>query len=278
MKTFTKILLCCLLVTASSKAQYCMLVGRVPYSTLQPGIANFKLGTINRTSLPVESMSKVLVVTTDTASLIAGHTYTVTINHTRDSINFPTSRNNIRIWIDYNNNKSFNDAGETAITYDFQPYGVFTGTFTIPATTTPGIVRMRATVKMSSDAGHIIPSSCDSPTVDPIGYHGEMEDYTLRILSPVSIQEVNTSASDIVVYPNPSANRVTVSFGEVSNKPATIDLFDVTGRLVGALLNQSQSSASYDFDLNDYVLTPGIYLIKVSVGDHTSYQKIVKTN
>jgi hypothetical protein len=280
MKTFTKLLVAAILILSSTtQAQYCMLVGRVPYSNLQPGISNFKLKTINRTSLPVESMSKVLVVTTDTASLIAGHTYTVTITHTRDSVVFPTSRNNIRVWIDYNNNKSFNDAGEAVISTDFQPYGVFTGTFTIPATTTPGIIRLRATAKMSSDAGHIIPSSCDSPTVDPIGYHGEMEDYTLRILSPVSVPENSAATNDVSIFPNPTNNYFTVAFDEISNLPITIELHDMTGRVVGRLLdNEAQSSASYRFSLNDFVSTPGIYMVKVNSGGNTTYKKVVKAN
>ena len=280
MKTFTKLLIAFIFIFSSvAQAQYCMLVGRVPYSNLQPGISNFKLKTINRTSLPVESMSKVLVVTTDTASLIAGHTYTVTITHTRDSVVFPTSRNNIRVWIDYNNNKSFNDAGEAVISTDFQPYGVFTGTFTIPATTTPGTVRLRATAKMSSDAGHIIPSSCDSPTVDPIGYHGEMEDYTLRILSPVSVPETYEGANGISVFPNPTTNLVTVAFDEISNLPVTIELYDVAGRVVGRLMdNEVQSSASYGFYLSDFVSAPGIYMIKINSGGSTTYKKVVKVN
>ncbi len=280
MKTFTKLLIAFIFIFSSvAQAQYCMLVGRVPYSNLQPGISNFKLKTINRTSLPVESMSKVLVVTTDTASLIAGHTYTVTITHTRDSVVFPTSRNNIRVWVDYNNNKSFNDAGETVISTDFQPYGVFTGTFTIPATTTPGIIRLRATAKMSSDAGHIIPSSCDSPTVDPIGYHGEMEDYTLKILSPVSVPATYEGANGISVFPNPTTNLVTVAFDEISNLPVTIELYDVAGRVVGRLLdNEVQSSASYGFYLNDFVSAPGIYMIKINSDGSTTYKKVVKVN
>src|SRR4051812_11166125 len=99
----------------NASAQYCLLPGRAPYDTDEPGITNFKLGTINRSSVNVESMSTVVVVTKDTTTLIAGHTYTVTMTHTRDSVSFPTVRNNIRVWVDYNSNFSFDDAGETVI-------------------------------------------------------------------------------------------------------------------------------------------------------------------
>ncbi|MCD6011399.1 MAG: metallo-peptidase family Reprolysin-like protein [Flavipsychrobacter sp.] len=278
MKTFTKILLFSLFIASTAQAQYCTLPGRTPYAAEQPGIQIFKLGTINRTSSNVEDMSKVLVVTTDSTNLFRGHTYTVTIKHNRDSIFFPTARNNIRVWIDYNNNYNFDDAGETVITADFQAPGYYTGNFTVPVTAPVGTVRLRATAKMSSDAGHITPSSCDSPTIDPIGYHGEMEDYKVKIMPTTGVDEVVGITNDIVVYPCPTPGRITVSFAAIKSEPVSIDLLDVAGKLVGSLLQQTQSLSSYDFDLNDYVSAPGIYMIKVTTADNVSYQKVVKTN
>jgi len=256
-----------------------MLVGRTPYINIQPGIANFKLNTINRTSLPVENMSKVVVVTTDTTTLVKGHKYIVTIKHTRDSINFPTVRNNIRVWIDYNNNKSFEDAGETVITADHQTYGVFIDSFTVPLTAPTGTVRLRATAKMSDEGGHILPSSCDSPSVDPLGYHGEMEDYTAKIVAPTGIDEVSEHISNVVLYPNPTANQVSIVFGEQTDEAISIDLLDMTGKLVGNLLNnQPQNSLVYNFDLNNYAAAPGMYLIRIATANGMEFRKIVKTN
>lgn len=156
-----------------------MLTGEVPYSNLQPGIINFKLNTINRASGNSESPSSVLVTTGLSTTLTAGQTYTVSVTHNDDAQIFPGARNNIRIWIDYNNNFSFLDAGETVVSVDLElPNTTYTGTFTVPAGTPAGTLALRATAKMSADVGHSIPTPCNVPP-DPLGYHGEMEDYTI---------------------------------------------------------------------------------------------------
>jgi hypothetical protein len=188
MKKNISIFLLLFLLAGSNKAQYCMLPGQMPYASLQPGITNFSLNTINRTSGNSESFTTVVVVTGLSTTLTAGQTYTISITHSEDYLNFPGARNNLRVWIDYNNNFSFLDAGETVLQANLLPPATtFTAAFTIPQSTPAGTLTLRATAKMSSDAGHITPSPCNSPN-DPLGYHGEMEDYKLIVLASVQSQ------------------------------------------------------------------------------------------
>jgi len=277
MKTFTPaLLLSIVLFATSAHAQYCMLPGRTPYAPQQPGITEFKLNTIDRTSANVESMSTVVVETGDSTVLLQGHSYTVTIKHSEDAVNFPGTRNNIRVWIDYNKNQDFTDANETVISSDFQTPGTFTASFTVPTTAPLGSTRLRATAKMSSDAGHIIPSPCDNPQ-DPIGYHGEMEDYVVRIASATAVNETTLNTNNITIFPNPTSSDITISCSQVTNKPMKIELFDMTGKMISNLLNtNAQSSASYHFNLNNYASGSGIYLIKVSSDTYSLYRKIIK--
>ncbi len=282
MRIFTTLLLTTAILYADNvQAQYCMLPGRKSYSQFQPGIKNFKLNTINRTSSNVENplTQPSLVVTTDTTALQRGQTYTVTIVHTRDSTQaaFVNARNNIRVWIDYNNNKAFTDAGETVVSADLQTYGTFTATFTVPATAPIGIVRLRATAKMSADAGHELPTPCDDPA-DPFDYHGEMEDYTVRILPATGIgntQPVLTAS----VYPNPTKGIMTVSLGAKTSDAVTIDLYDITGKKIANMVNEaSQTATSYNVNLDDYVQTQGVYFIRVSSGSAYAYTKVIKAD
>lgn len=283
MKKFTT-LLCSMTLLASieAHAQYCMLPGRTSYSTTQPGIKVFKLNTISRTSVQVENplSQPSLVVTTDTTTLQRGQTYTVHILHTRDSViaGFATARNNIRMWIDYNNDKDFDDAGETVITADLQTAGWYTNTFTVPATAPLGTVRLRVTAKMSADAGHSVPTSCDIPK-DPIDYHGEMEDYHLKITPATGIGNVETNNIGASLYPNPSTGAVSVMIDSKNNTQLGITLYDVTGKLVKTLLQEpTQSNYKYDFNLNNYNLQSGVYFIKVTTAQGQSYQKLVLNN
>jgi hemolysin activation/secretion protein len=219
-----------------------------------------------------------VVVTTDTATLMRGQTYTVNLSHSVDPVNFPTARNNIRVWIDYNKDFDFVDAGETVITKDLETPGTtYTATFTVPMTAPLGYTRLRATAKMSADAGHTMPTSCDVPA-DPLDYHGEMEDYTVKIADPTSVNEVNADAAGVAVYPNPTQGSVTVSFSETI-QPASIDLYDVTGKHLANIIDKrTLSPTSFTFDLNEYRVPQGVYFIRVRTDNFLSYQKLVKAD
>lgn len=114
-------------------AQYCVLAGRSCYAQAQPGITRFVLHTIDRTSGNVENMNKVVVTTGVSATLERGKTYKIIIKHSEDITNFPGARNNIRVWLDYNQNMKYTDANETIVSSDYRNPGTDTFTFTVPA-------------------------------------------------------------------------------------------------------------------------------------------------
>ncbi|MEZ5018018.1 MAG: T9SS type A sorting domain-containing protein [Flavipsychrobacter sp.] len=282
MKTFTQVLLLVALcfVATTVEAQYCLLPGRTIYSANQPGITNFKLNSIDRTSSNVEKATlsePSIVVTGESTTLERGKTYTVSITHSKDPVFFPTARNNIRVWLDYDGNKDFSDMGETIISKDFETAGTFTGTFTVPMTAPLGTTRLRATAKMSSDAGHTIPTPCDLPK-DPIDYHGEMEDYDVTIVDPpaTAISHIQNTSFTTALYPNPTTGQLTIALNG-SKGNSTIELYDVTGKMIATISNQS-SASSYTIDLNDYTKAAGVYYVKVLAEGSYTYNKVVKVN
>src|SRR6185503_7425692 len=100
-------------VLSPATAQWCPVTTALPYSPDMPGITNVTLNTINRTSLPIENYPNNSYVSTGiSTTLTAGQTVAVSITHTRDVNIFPSARNNIRVWIDYNLDYSFDDPGE----------------------------------------------------------------------------------------------------------------------------------------------------------------------
>lgn len=281
MRNFTLLLvLATTICSADLRAQYCMLPGRTIYSSNQPGITNFKLNNIDRTSSNVEKplSQPSLVVTTDSTILVRGKTYPVSIMHSKDNVVFPNARNNIRVWVDYNADMDFEDAGETVISTDFVIAGTYTDSFTVPATAKLGATRLRATAKMSSDAGHTIPTPCDIPA-DPIDYHGEMEDYTVTIVAPSNVGSIETNENAVSVYPNPTTGHIILSFSLASSQKTSVNLYDMTGKHVAELLQPSiQNKQEYHFNLNNYSIPQGIYIMQVNNGSSVSYQHIAKVN
>jgi len=79
------------------------------------------------------------------------------------------------IWIDFNNNGSFDDAGELVYDAGATSTTAVSGTIAIPGSVTPGNVRMRVSMKYNA-----IPTSCESFT------YGEVEDYTVQLIDPVA--------------------------------------------------------------------------------------------
>lgn len=283
MRTITLLFFTLFLSQVQSEAQYCMLQGRTIYSENQPGITSFKLNTIERTSGNVEKplSQPSMVETGDTTELALGKTYTVDMTHTDDKVVqiFVGARNNIRVWVDYNQDMDFTDANETAISKDYAPPGAFTGTFTVPMDAKLGYTRLRATAKMSDDVGHILPSPCDEPK-DPLDYHGEMEDYIVNIVQfPTTVEYINDNTNNVTVYPNPTNGLVRVSMSKKKATSFSISITDITGKIIATpIVEETQHSDIYVLDINKFTTAPGVYFLQVNSGDTRSTQKIIKVN
>ena len=74
------------------------------------------------------------------------------------------------VWIDYNQDGDFEDAGETVFTQAATQTTPVSGSFTVPASATDGATRMRVSMKYNAT-----PTSCES------FQYGEVEDYTVNI-------------------------------------------------------------------------------------------------
>ncbi|MBU2922872.1 fibronectin type III domain-containing protein [Winogradskyella psychrotolerans] len=80
----------------------------------------------------------------------------------------------VGVWVDFNNDGDFNDAGETVFNYGY--YDPINSSFTIPESTTPGDYQMRIVIDWNTGN----PYWCSSSFI------GEAEDYTLTVLDIVT--------------------------------------------------------------------------------------------
>lgn len=77
-----------------------------------------------------------------------------------------------RVWVDLNNDKDFDDAGELVLAPSATSKTAVTGTITIPAGTSVGATRMRVSMKYNG-----FPTACETFS------YGEVEDYTVSIVA-----------------------------------------------------------------------------------------------
>lgn len=241
-------------ILSNVRAQtYCQVSSATAYTMDMPGIINFKLNTIDRTSAAIECGSvncNSYVLTGDSTSLEHGKSYTMSMTHTRDLVIFPNVRNNIRVWIDFNQNGKMDDSGEIVVLENYTTTNTTTATFTVPNDAKLGNTRMRVTAKMSDDGGHIMPTPCDIP-VDPLGYHGEIEDYTVKITASTSLKD-QLAINGISIYPNPGNGKINIKSKKVVSK---VIMKDITGKQVKVITGLNIKS------LDASELQKGVYFI-----------------
>lgn len=244
-----------------------------PYGPTMPGITHFTLNTIDRTSAALENSTDNFTFTDLSTTLQKGETYSISITHTVDASICPDM--NIRVYIDYNLDYTFEDPGETILSIDHHAPGTYIAPFTVPATAITGATRLRATVKMSNLGGHTLPTPCDIPA-DPIGYHGEMEDYVVNLVSTTGINTISSPVSNINLFPNPVENAVSLTYTNSTYNPVSINLYNIEGERIRAVppklatLPGVQQSVIDCSDLPD-----GIYMLTIECDGAISYGKVV---
>ncbi len=155
-------------IGTSTSPSYCASNGN---NTSDEYISNVTLGSINNTTGPgTGGYSDFTSLSTD---LIKGTANTISISPTWTSTVY---NEGYAVWIDYNQDGDFLDAGEQVFTQSPTNSTPVSGTFTVPATATDGPTRLRVRMQYNT----VPPSSCGSFT------YGEVEDYTVNIVGTPS--------------------------------------------------------------------------------------------
>jgi endonuclease I/chitodextrinase len=149
--------------TAGTSVTYCASQGN---STADEKIGKVVFGSINNTTTGTAGYENFTAITTNVTS---GTANTITITPSWTATAFSEG---YAVWIDYNKNGLFTDAGELAWSKATSTTTPATGTITIPASAALGTTRMRVSMKYNA-----IPTSCEA-----IPY-GQVEDYTVNIVA-----------------------------------------------------------------------------------------------
>ena len=224
-------------------------------------INKVELNTINNTSAcSVGGYGNYLSTSTN---LIKGNQYSITV--TPDILTQTGAAytdDEIAVWIDYNNDSDFADAGEQ-VGYVLVGTGwsnVFT--FTVPNSAVSSAVRMRVRISYSTD-GAIVP--CGQST------YGEVEDYTVNITTSVA-SLLDNELSAITIYPNPSSDILNIDLSAANEEIQSIFLVDITGKLIQTI--DVHENALLKLNLSSFA--SGLYYIKISSATNTVVRQVVK--
>lgn len=242
------------------------------------GITNFTINgtpSINRSSSPNEGYINTGLSTT----LKRDSTYTVIINFSYGTF---CNYANLRIWIDYNGDGDFFDTGEMVVdVLNLSGTTSVARFFTIPSSAVPGLSRMRVTEKMTQSCGHTLPDPCNDPP-DPLGYHGEYEDYDVTIAGITSIKTLgNESPQEFSLYqnyPNPFNPTTKIRFAlppSARGSFAKLAVYDALGREVVTLVNEQLKPGTYEVDWDGSSYVSGVYYYKLIAGDYIDTKKMI---
>ncbi len=220
-----------LLVSFSSSAQYCV----PPHYLSGPftGIIHVGLEDIDNTSAGTDGYSD---FTSDTGMIRIGSSYDIEVEmeHTILNGGFFTDSLDLRVWIDWNQDEDFDDAGEEVVNrkvdlsvssgqYNSES---FTTSFAVPSGASVGYTRMRVYEDMLEADGHNPPTPCGYSS--GIGQHGEAEDYTVWVRPDATgLESIEESA--LAFYPNPANDHIRV---DRSLHNSALEIFDVLGNRI----------------------------------------------
>lgn len=179
-----------------------------------------------------------------------GQTMTITVTNGN-----PYSTDECGIWVDWNSNGSFEDAGESYTIAGSPGNGPYSSGILAPAGTTLGDKRMRIRITYAQ-----APLPCGIDT------YGEVEDYTIHLIAASGINDLNQEVA-VNLFPNPVKEQLNVVCG------ATINTLRITN-MYGALISSYDVQAKQT-TINTSNLSSGMYYISLDTDQGTSVQKFI---
>ena len=175
-----------------------------------------------------------------------------------------------KVWVDWNQNCSFNDPGEE---YDLgMAANVANGptansplSIIIPNEAELGNTRMRVTAKYTDPNAGQYPTACET------GLDGEVEDYSLNILASLSTDEFELAGFNI--FPNPNNGEFTIKLNSNSGDDIKVNVYDIRGRVIFSNVYSNTPDFTQTINLNN--VQSGMYLVNVNDGNGQVTKKII---
>lgn len=157
------------------------------------------------------------------------------------------------VWIDYNHDGDFLEEGELVLTFKTSSVQEYTDKFVIPMDALSGKTWMRIQMKRDNES-----TSCE------VFEFGEVEDYSITIISPNQIPEaLINKISEVRAYPNPFKDQFNIRFMATVPTKVNVSISDMQGRKI---LNKEIFAAigNNDQPINGVENLPnGLYIINL---------------
>lgn len=222
-----------------------------------------QFNTINQSSAKPSGYTNYSSTPTD---INRGNSYNLTVRVNTDPVDgaFTT---NTKVWIDWNHNCDF-DAGEEYNLGDASyvadgETGNSPLSIAIPVDAVLGATIMRVSTKYKDDGS---PSSCEN------GFDGEVEDYTLNIMTTTLSVEA-FGFENFSIYPNPNKGEFTIKLNTSLSNKVKVEIIDLMGRVIYS--NIYNGGGYFEETLSLKNVQSGMYILNASDGLRKSTKKII---
>jgi hypothetical protein len=211
-------------------------------------ISHVVFGTIDNTSgCSVIGYSNNTLIKTE-----LGLVQTLPITVTNGS---PYSTDQCGIWVDWNGNGDFGDAGDAMTVIGSPGNGPYTANISVPVGTSLGDKRIRIRITWSQTP---VPCGTDD--------FGEVEDYTITVVVVTGSNDFSEKVT-ASLYPNPAKDKLNVICSSIIKNARITNLY-------GALISDTEINNS-QFSLNTTSLGSGMYYLTLLTEQGTIVQKFI---
>lgn len=168
----------------------------------------------------------------------------------------------IRVWIDYNNNGTF-ETSELVATGDNVSSGTWSKMFTAPSN---AVINTALRMRVKADVNLFTNNTCAQLS------YGQVEDYAVIFKSSVlGTSDVRAENKTFSIYPNPAKEGNFSVRLNSADKKAEIEITDVSGRVV---FKKEITGNEGEFKVNSK-LSSGLYFIKIMLAGHLYTEKLI---
>ncbi len=133
-------------------------------------------------------------------------------------------------------------------------------------------------IQQTADGGYIFAGYTWSNDGDVSGNHGDRDFWILKLSSGIGIEEIRNPVYDLQIKPNPFSHSTIISFSLSRVENISINIYELTGRLVTKLFDGKLNSGIHELKWNlkeEVNVTDGIYFVCIFGDRYLSSSRIV---
>lgn len=243
-------------------SEVCTSAGDMTYATATTGTI---FNTINNLDVTPKTVpySDFTNLSTD---INIGSSYDLTVNVNTDGPYQLVTK----VWFDWNQNCSFNDAGEE---YEL---GSASNTPDGPTINSPLAIlipedAVLGSTTMRVSTAYTDPDEGQYATACQVSFDGEVEDYTVNVMTALSVSQ--SEFERLLLFPNPNNGSFTLEIQSDTSNKVSINIYDIRGRKIHKQAYTNSANFKQVIELEN--IESGLYLITVSDGQRKTTKRII---